>query len=175
MAARADTEEKQLAFIVRMKEISETFPCPVCRGHAKEYIRTHPMEEYLGVMVEIKSKKQNLGMFVWAWLFHNVVNKRLGKPLMSWGTVVELYLSPESLTCNKNCAGAKNIVTSLGTSPSIPSIPQVSRSISVSLIPRDISGHSVPRVGPSIVNKIEPKNPPNNSGQSFRLISINDK
>ena len=50
----------------------KTLPCFECRTHSIEYIRAHPPN-----FVGTESYQD------WAWRFHNAVNYRLKKPLMS--------------------------------------------------------------------------------------------
>lgn len=108
-AFRARTHNEQLQFIREMKETCYGFPCSVCKNHCTEYIKNHPMDEYLNVLVDINGQKLPLGMFVWTWKFHNAVNARLKKPIMSWDTAYNLYSETESLVCSKNCLEAENI------------------------------------------------------------------
>ena len=102
LSFKAQSKEKQLYFIEFMKELCQGFPCNVCRGHCIEYIKNHPMEEYLGVTIEINNQPVHLGMFIWAWKFHNSVNKRLNKPIMSWDTAYNFY-SQSDLVCSSHC------------------------------------------------------------------------
>ena len=86
-------------FIKYMVLISETFPCKKCRKHIKEYIRTHPFEDLKQMENEDGEKT---GMFKWAWMFHNTVNDRLGKPYVDWDTAWSMY-DEEIEVCSKNC------------------------------------------------------------------------
>lgn len=100
----ARNPKNQKEFIEFMTDICHHFPCMVCRGHCSEYIENHPMEEYLGVMVKITDdEKLPLGMFIWTWKFHNAVNTRLQKPIMSWDTAYSLYSDSNNLVCSKTC------------------------------------------------------------------------
>jgi hypothetical protein len=107
LASQARTKAQQTRFIAEMKSICTNFPCPVCRGHCGDYIRTHPMEEYLDLKVQVGSEKLNIGMFVWSWKFHNAVNARLKKPIMSWDTAYNLYMGEGSLVCSASCSEAE--------------------------------------------------------------------
>lgn len=98
---RLRTLEQQHQYIDFVKDICYGFPCKVCKGHCTEYIKNHPMEEYLDVYMDINGKETLLGLFVWTWQFHNAVNARLNKPLMSWDTVYNLYTVSENLMCKK--------------------------------------------------------------------------
>lgn len=103
MAYDAKTTIKKNNFIEFMKEIiSKKFPCPVCREHCVEYIRDHPLEEYL----DVTTNETSTGLFLWTWKFHNAVNARLDKPIMDWNTAVNLYGNSESLICSAACASS---------------------------------------------------------------------
>lgn len=106
----AKTIDKQKQMAVTIREICNNFPCKTCSGHCKEYIEKHPPEDFIGLKMEIYGKTEMLGMFVWSWKFHNTVNIRLNKPLMSWETAYNLYSYGNTLACGKNCAeaGSKN-------------------------------------------------------------------
>lgn len=110
LAFKARTHEQQLEYIPIMKETCFGFNCSVCRGHCTEYISNHPLEEYLDVLIDINGEKIPLGMFLWTWKFHNAVNIRTKKPVMSWDTAFNLYSQTESLVCSKNCLAAEDPV-----------------------------------------------------------------
>ena len=105
-AFKAHTHNDQIAFIEFMKDVCYGFPCFVCKGHCTEYIKNHPMEEYIDVPVEINGEKLQIGLFVWSWKFHNAVNARIKKPIMNWDTAYNLYSETEPLICSKNCLEA---------------------------------------------------------------------
>lgn len=131
-AFKAQTSALQTCFVNYMKEICHNFPCTVCRGHCTEYIKNHPLEDYLNTVIEMGDKKLSLGMFIWSWRFHNAVNARLKKPIMSWDTAYNLYSESEGLVCSKECLGSA--IPEKPISNKIPVItpvikPFVSRSI----------------------------------------------
>ena len=101
----AQTPIKQQQFIIFMKDTCYGFPCKVCRGHCTEYIKNNPLENYLNSTVDDKP----LGLFVWAWKFHNTVNARLNKPIMSWDTVITLYSESNDKVCSLSCLEADDI------------------------------------------------------------------
>lgn len=150
----ARTHKEQLEYIVLMKGICYRFPCHVCRGHCTTYIKNHPLEEYLDIMVEIDGQHIAIGMFVWSWKFHNAVNARLKKPIMSWETAYNLYSTKESLVCSKNCLEAAGPVTNI-TEP----VPTPIAKINVTMPKLPVSK--------TIVQKVPPANEP------FRLITLN--
>lgn len=104
LAFSAVTPKKKKKFISTMKEICETFPCAVCANHCVEYVKSHPMEDYADTWVEIDGSRSPLGLFVWSWKFHNAVNRRIGKPMMSWITAYNMYLGEGALSCDNSCA-----------------------------------------------------------------------
>jgi hypothetical protein len=105
-AYKARTAPQQSSFIEFMKDVCYGFPCFTCKGHCTEHIKNHPLEEYIGVLVDIDGQRLPIGMFVWTWKFHNAVNARIGKPIMSWNTAYNLYSEKETLVCSKNCLDA---------------------------------------------------------------------
>ena len=114
LAINAKTKKEQLIFITQMKIICEQFPCDKCSNHCKEYIKNHPMEEYVGTTLLPNSSESDtqLGMFIWSWKFHNAVNYRIGKNIMSWDVAHNLYArSPhQKNVCSKDCSDTdKNI------------------------------------------------------------------
>lgn len=107
----AQTPSKQQQFIIFMKDTCYNFPCKVCRGHCTEYIKNNPLENYLGSTVDGKL----LGLFVWSWKFHNTVNARLKKPIMSWETAVTLYSESDDKVCSLSCLEADDINENIST------------------------------------------------------------
>jgi len=105
-AYSARTNQQQLSYISFMKETCYTFPCLVCKGHCTEYIKNHPLEDYLSILVDIDGSQVALGMFVWSWKFHNAVNTRLGKTIMNWNTSYNIFSDTENKVCSKNCLDA---------------------------------------------------------------------
>lgn len=91
-------------FIKHMNFLAENFSCKNCRKHINEYMKLHSFDD----LKNLKNKDGELiGMFKWAWLFHNAVNTRIGKPYIEWETAVEMfYTEPE--VCSKNCEEADN-------------------------------------------------------------------
>jgi hypothetical protein len=65
--------------------LSHLLPCPTCREHYKQHIRSSPITPYL-------DRRQDL--FKWTIDLHNAVNKSLGKP--TW-TEAELLAYIERL------------------------------------------------------------------------------
>ena len=121
LAYNANTIAEKQSFVNHMKIICRQFPCDTCRGHCKEYIKQNPMEEYFDVITE----GRELGLFTWTWQFHNAVNHRIGKPLMSWDMAYHLYSQlGDKEMCSKDCSGpAKEKKPLVKPTRDIPPIP----------------------------------------------------
>jgi len=98
-AYEATDNQKINDFIEHMNLLAEKFPCKACRNHINEYMNTHPFDDLK--YLENKDGRK-IGMFKWAWLFHNAVNTRLHKPLVDWETAWSMY-DEEPTVCSKNC------------------------------------------------------------------------
>lgn len=105
-ARNAKTPKDENEFINFMIDVSLTFPCSSCTTHCQQYIQSFPMTDYKGIKLNIAGEETVIGLFIWTWKFHNAVNKRLNKPIMSWDTALNLYSNNESLVCSKTCADA---------------------------------------------------------------------
>jgi hypothetical protein len=87
-------------FLSWIRIIVSSIPCLRCRNHATEYINENPPDVFKDVRDE--NTKDLIGMFKWAWKFHNDVNLRLKKPLMDYNTVYRMY-TDESVMCSEEC------------------------------------------------------------------------
>jgi hypothetical protein len=74
--------DKTRALWTHTKSLIQAIPCPSCRGHAlTEYTYTKYIEP----------GDDNCDWYQkWAFNFHNKVNKRLRKPIMSWDNSIKL-------------------------------------------------------------------------------------
>ncbi len=107
-------EKKQCMNIIKL--ICNSLPCQTCRGHAKEYIKNNPMEEHV-------KNNDPLSLFIWTWTFHNTVNNRLGKNILSYEVAYHIYNNlkenqekPEKKSvCSKECTDTdkKDVGTNL--------------------------------------------------------------
>ena len=88
MKAKKATDEKgKKEFIDDMYMYYDEFPCGNCREHIQEYMNTHSFEPFMNMK---NDKGREIGMFKWAWMFHNAVNTRLKKPYVEWETACEM-------------------------------------------------------------------------------------
>ena len=76
-------------FIEWMEKIIYRLSCKICVKHAHDYLMANPPEEYRNI---INDDNVPCGMFLWSWEFHNSVNKRLGKEIVSYSDAYKLYI-----------------------------------------------------------------------------------
>jgi hypothetical protein len=101
IAYHARTLKEQQEAINVITNICIYFPCETCRKHAIDYIKENPMEVYL-----MTKYKEDNGIFVWTWKFHNAVNYRIGKHIMSMDLANHLYDTKKTnKICSKDCSG----------------------------------------------------------------------
>lgn len=75
-------------FISFLNNVIRKLPCKVCRKHSNQYINDNPLN--------------NDGeIFLWTWKFHNNVNERLGKPLMSYEDADKMFENSEIILNNE--------------------------------------------------------------------------
>lgn len=88
------------------KFILSTLPCLKCRKHAMKNLKNFPIER--GQVYENPGNKYHgkvLDCFLWSVLFHNVVNRQLGKPEMTVEDALSLHDSEViDETCDATCA-----------------------------------------------------------------------
>lgn len=87
-AARIRCDEDKEKFVRYMKRLYKVITCAVCKAHTKKFMRKHPMEEY---WTYIDDDGRDRGLFRWTWIFHNDVNRRLGKERVRWHKAVKMY------------------------------------------------------------------------------------
>lgn len=87
-ARNAITDDLRKEFENYIEYLTYTFPCPKCRPHIKSYLSSHSIKRQSKV-----ENGKNVGIAKWSWEFHNDVNKRLKKPIMSWDIFSAKYLN----------------------------------------------------------------------------------
>jgi hypothetical protein len=90
MAARCKDEADKITLVKYIRMLTENMGCVWCRQHAKEYINEHPL----------RASWDNL--FKWTVVFHNAVNERLKKPIMSLDDAAKIYMG-NSEVCTAEC------------------------------------------------------------------------
>lgn len=99
MARDATTQEKKLKFKEFLENVIYTLPCSTCFQHATEYYKSRPLDNFWNM----KEKGNEIGMFRWSWQFHNAVNTRLKKQIVSWEVAKMLFSEDNNSVCTSNC------------------------------------------------------------------------
>lgn len=103
-AIYATTPQSISDYIRQIKLMINNHPCGDCRKHATKYLTIDPPENY----VDMKRNDTMIGMFVWSWQFHNVVNTRLDKPIIDFDTAYNMYQSSNIPSCHESCGKNNN-------------------------------------------------------------------
>lgn len=103
-AVNDDTKNKFKDFI---ETTISNLPCHTCKQHATSYYQSNPLSDFWNV----KENGKEIGLFKWAWNFHNTVNNRLKKPYMSWEVAKMLY-AEDTGVCNEVCGASMDDVPS---------------------------------------------------------------
>jgi len=93
-AAEATTPERKNCFIDFITVLFSNLKCLNCRQHATAYLERHPPRDVID---------EPDGLFRWTWMMHNVVNRRLGKPELSFEEASKLFLNGDEGVCAVNC------------------------------------------------------------------------
>ena len=95
-ALNVDEGKKSFNYGIEViNDIANNFPCKTCMGHAQTFIRNYPPTLWRGKLFE------------WTFRFHNSVNSRLNKLMISLTQARNMYktiLNPERNTVNQ-CLG----------------------------------------------------------------------
>jgi hypothetical protein len=65
-------------FCIWMRQVPASLPCSICSNHAREYMTVYPPERASNT-------------FDWTWQFHNEVNRRKNKPIVSHSEAAAQY------------------------------------------------------------------------------------
>ena len=71
------------------------FPCMKCRDHAKDYVKRNPL-------INAVRERDVYSMFYWTVRFHNEVNLRLEKEVISPEKALEMWTGDKSF-CTEDC------------------------------------------------------------------------
>lgn len=119
-AAAVKNHNDELGFEKELTTTCIEFPCGNCSSHCQDYIKNNPISDYYGKYIVVErpegsgasgGEKILIGMFMYIWTFHNVVNKRLNKPQMSWDAAFNMFYHRGDLACNVMCEAAAHTET----------------------------------------------------------------
>lgn len=97
-ALQATTIELKNNYKTTVNLLCHYFPCEQCKPDFEKFILTHPLINY---------NKVTDGYFKWSWELHDMVNKKLNKPSITYEEALQLY---KNNNC-QNCA-VQPIITS---------------------------------------------------------------
>jgi hypothetical protein len=98
-AKKANTDELKKKFYEEMIFLSEEFPCAKCRKHMQNYIKDNPFELSMNITVG----NEDISCFKYLVGLKNSVNMKLGKPIMSLETALNLYDPSNIAACTVGC------------------------------------------------------------------------
>ena len=78
--SQTPTKEEQEAAIAFYRSLSEMIPCPICKFHYRQHLKTAPVESAVGSRDEI---------IYWVFTLHNKVNVQLGKPEITFEQYIQ--------------------------------------------------------------------------------------
>lgn len=100
LADHFDSEDPahEIQLTVLMTALATLYPCQDCRAHMSAYLNDHP------------PRFENRAHAVrWMFNFHNSVNERLGKPLMSAGEYPQRLTAYDGVAASGQCAGCSTL------------------------------------------------------------------
>lgn len=100
----ADTEDKKDSVARSIIIDIEKFPCDKCRKHAIEYLKKNSITD------AIKSKAKD-SLFKWTVHFHNNVNSKLGKDIISVEQAYNMWSDEGKGICYKDCGDDSETLT----------------------------------------------------------------
>lgn len=89
-----------VTFLGIIKLLASHFDCAVCRSHMQKYILNDPPQK---LKEQLDDEGRDIRYAKWGWIFHNVVNERLGKPIMDWNKFKRIYMGSTSEVCSLDC------------------------------------------------------------------------
>lgn len=115
MALFSTTKEKMDYYIEYINYLSNNFPCAKCIVHFKNYLKTNNPTKYLNVKD---------GLFKWSVEFHNSVNARLGKPVITLVEAYKLYSPNSGCTVCGTSSNTQKSTTNVQTPKTNTNIPK---------------------------------------------------
>jgi hypothetical protein len=78
--SQSPTKEEQEAAIAFYRSLSEMIPCPICKVHYRQHLKTAPIESAVNNRDEL---------VFWVFSLHNKVNVQLGKPEITFDQYIK--------------------------------------------------------------------------------------
>lgn len=103
---RMTTKALALEYPRFVRELCDLLRCHICTDHCKQYLTDNPPDDpiYLEMKTVAGDGKEYLsGPFFHFWNFHNAVNIRLGKPVISYADAYKMYDPHNFVPCSDQC------------------------------------------------------------------------
>ena len=98
-ALEADQTGQTSNYLQTLNNILNYLPCKECKIHANDYVNKYPPNQWISFRRGHPSQ-----LFEWSWRFHNTVNQRLGKPLITLNQAREIFSKLKSTgICGVGC------------------------------------------------------------------------
>lgn len=98
LALKSNTQESITIFINIVQTIINSLPCSSCKEHSEDFYKKNPPDLFRNFIYN----GRYLGMFKWTCIFHNSVNLRLRKVMITFEISLNIYDNKNEI-CNLNC------------------------------------------------------------------------
>lgn len=102
LALNAEDANSKKYFIKYIQMLCDNIKCSKCKNHLIDYVEKNPPEDCWGITPKIDEKTKCTGMFYWSWKFHNAVNLRLDKPVITLADAYKIVKQPAPCTAGCN-------------------------------------------------------------------------
>jgi len=88
LASISDRKDACALWLPLLRTTSQVLPCELCRQHMSQYLVQH---RFVVNPVLITGDEVKESMVGYLWAFHNSVNERIGKPIITQEEMIGLY------------------------------------------------------------------------------------
>lgn len=99
MALAATDDRRKQSFLDFLDLLKTSYPCHKCRQHMTAYFTAYPVQAHWN---------EDQGFFRWSVKFHNAVNQRLGKPLITYEQALAIYTG-QNQVCTAGCEAEESV------------------------------------------------------------------
>ena len=96
-AINATNDQLKTHFIKNINHLCLHFPCEKCKLSFKQFINDHSLIKYWDIKHNVYG---DIGFFAWSWELHNMVNKKLNKPYLTFDDALAIYKNYICTDCN---------------------------------------------------------------------------
>lgn len=99
-AGECNTEIEQKFYCKRTRRRIKTLLCGTCSDHSTKVLASLAPEDYIWSRT---THGNEYAMLYWSWLFHNLHNSHLGKPIFDWEVCFQQYTTEQIKPCTQDC------------------------------------------------------------------------